>query len=308
MSDPQSDGETDPGADEADPRTDGGVEARAEESGLLSDVDLESVGVHAVLYGVAALFALPYLYMLTVSFQPRSEAIEAVPHWIPQTFTLEHYQFLFENSLIVQWTINTFLIAGVATLLILVADSMIAYALSRMDWPGQSVILVIIVASFMVPYYLNIVPLFTIVANLGLVNSYLGVILPAVASPLGVFMLYQFFKDIPEEYEEAARLDGFSNFQIYTRIILPLSRPVMTALALFMFVYNWNAFLWPLIVLQDNASYTLPIGLVSTLNAQIYRPGRTMAMALLASIPLILVFLVLQRYLVRAVELQGVTE
>ncbi|MFB6139115.1 MAG: carbohydrate ABC transporter permease [Halosimplex sp.] len=272
------------------------------------DVDLENLGVHAVLYGFAVLFAAPYLYMLTVSFQPRSDAIEPIPHWIPPEFTLQHYDYLLNNSLIVKWTINTFLIAGTATLLILIVDSMIAYAISRMDWPGQSAVLVIIVASFMVPYYLNIVPLFTIVANLGLVNSYLGVILPAVAGPLGVFMLYQFFKDIPEEYEEAARLDGFSNFQIYTRIILPLSRPVLTALGLFMFVYNWNAFLWPLIVLQDNASYTLPIGLVSTLNAQIYRPGRTMAMALLASVPLLLVFLVLQRYLVRAVELQGVTE
>lgn len=275
---------------------------------VTGDVSLENVGVHAVLYGFALLFAVPYAYMITVSFQPRSEAIEPIPHWIPQTFTLKHYEFLFENSLIIKWTINTFIIAGTATLLILIADSMIAYALSRMDWPGQTVILVIIVASFMVPYYLNIVPLFTIVANLGLVNSYAGVILPAVASPLGVFMLYQFFKDIPEEYEEAARLDGFSNFQIYTRIILPLSRPVLTALALFMFVFNWNAFLWPLIVLQDNASYTLPIGLVSMLNAQIYRPGRTMAMALIASVPLIVVFLALQKYLVRAVELQGVTE
>ncbi|MFC7140556.1 carbohydrate ABC transporter permease [Halosimplex aquaticum] len=286
-------------------------DARADRSRLdrlRDDWSLEDVGIHAVLYGFAILFAMPYFYMLTVSFQPRSEAIEPVPHWIPQTFTLQHYEYLFQNSLIVKWTFNTFLIAGTATLLILLADSMIAYSLSRMDWPGQSVILVIIVASFMVPYYLNIVPLFTIVANLGLVNSYLGVILPAVASPLGVFMLYQFFKDIPEEYEEAARLDGFSNFQIYTRIVLPLSRPVMTALGLFMFVYNWNAFLWPLIVLQDNASYTLPIGLVSTLNAQIYRPGRTMAMALIASVPLILMFLLLQRYLVRAVELQGVTE
>lgn len=275
---------------------------------LTENIDAESVLVHAFLYGIAVLFALPYLYMLTVSFQPRDIAIEPKPYWIPPEFTFEHYQWLLENSLIVEWTVNTFIIAGTATILILIADSMIAFSLSRLDWPGKSILLSLIVASFMVPYYLNIVPLFTIVSDLGLVNSYWGVILPAVANPLGVFMLYQFFKDIPEEYEEAARLDGFSNFQIYTRLILPLSKPILTALALFMFVYNWNAFLWPLIVLQDNSAYTLPIGLVSLQNAQIYRPGREMGAALLASLPLIVIFLWLQQYLVQAVEMQGVTE
>ncbi|WP_136689506.1 carbohydrate ABC transporter permease [Halorhabdus amylolytica] len=274
----------------------------------LANLDIESVGVHAFLYGVAILFMAPYVYMFTASFQPRSLAMEAQPYWIPPEITFEHYQWLLENSLIVDWTINTFAIAGVATVLILIADSMIAYSLSRLDWPGRGILLSIIVASFMVPYYLNIVPLFTIVSDLNLVSSPWGVILPAVANPLGVFMLYQFFKDIPEEYEEAARLDGFSNFQIYSRIILPLSKPIMTALALFMFVYNWNAFLWPLIVLQSNQAYTLPIGLVSLQNAQIYRPGRTLASAVIAALPLLIVFLILQRYLVRAVELQGVTE
>ena len=282
------------------------VDSRLER--LTENIDAESVLVHAFLYGIAVLFALPYLYMLTVSFQPRDIAIESKPYWIPPEFTLEHYQWLLANSLIVEWTINTFVIAGTATILILIADSMIAFSLSRLDWPGKSILLSLIVASFMVPYYLNIVPLFTIVSDLGLVNSYWGVILPAVANPLGVFMLYQFFKDIPEEYEEAARLDGFSNFQIYTRLILPLSKPILTALALFMFVYNWNAFLWPLIVLQDNSAYTLPIGLVSLQNAQIYRPGREMGAALLASLPLIVIFLWLQQYLVQAVEMQGVTE
>jgi multiple sugar transport system permease protein len=275
---------------------------------VLDGLDLERVASHSFLYVVAALFVVPYLYMVTVSFQPRSLAIEPQPHWIPPTVTLEHYQFLLEDSLIVQWTINTFIIAGGATLLILVLDSMIAFSLARLDWPGQAAVLSLIVASFMVPYYLNIVPLFTLIANLGLVNSLWGVILPAAAGPLGVFMLYQFFKDIPEEYEEAARLDGFSNFQIYTRIILPLSKPILTALGLFMFVWNWNQFLWPLIVLQDNAAFTLPIGLTSLLSGTIYRPGRIMAATVLASIPLFVVFLWLQQYLVRAVELQGVTE
>lgn len=275
---------------------------------LRSNYSFEDVLTHGYLYVLAALFVLPYLYMVAVSFQPRSLAIQPKPYWIPPAATLEHYQFLLNDSLIVEWTINTFVIAGVTTILVLLLDSMIAFSLARLDWPGQAVVLSVIVASFMVPYYLNIVPLFTLVANLGLVNSLWGVILPATAGPLGVFMLYQFFKDVPEEYEEAARLDGFSNFQVYTHIILPLSKPILTALGMFMFVWNWNQFLWPLIVLQDDGSFTLPIGLVSLLSGTIYRPGRIMAAAVLASIPLFIVFLWLQQHLVRAVELQGVTE
>lgn len=275
---------------------------------LRSNYSFEDVLTHGYLYVLAALFVLPYLYMVAVSFQPRSLAIQPKPYWIPPEATLEHYQFLLNDSLIVEWTINTFVIAGVTTILVLLLDSMIAFSLARLDWPGQAVVLSVIVASFMVPYYLNIVPLFTLVANLGLVNSLWGVILPATAGPLGVFMLYQFFKDVPEEYEEAARLDGFSNFQVYTHIILPLSKPILTALGMFMFVWNWNQFLWPLIVLQDDGSFTLPIGLVSLLSGTIYRPGRIMAAAVLASIPLFIVFLWLQQHLVRAVELQGVTE
>ncbi|WP_416841783.1 carbohydrate ABC transporter permease [Haloferax sp. DFSO52] len=271
-------------------------------------MSIEELASHSYLFVAAFLFVLPYLYMVVVSFQPRSLAIQPKPYWIPPEVTFEHYQFLLTESLIVEWTINTFVIAGITTLLVLVVDSMIAFSLARLDWPGQAAVLSIIVASFMVPYYLNIVPLFTLVANLGLVNSLWGVILPATAGPIGVFMLYQFFKDIPGEYEEAARLDGFSNFQVYRHIILPLSRPILTALGLFIFVWNWNQFLWPLIVLQDNAAFTLPIGLVSLLDGTIYRPGRIMAAAVLASIPLFVIFLWLQQHLVRAVELQGVTE
>jgi len=271
----------------------------------LTNVSPRTVGVYVFLYGTALLMAIPYLYTISRSFQPREYLVDPNPHWIPPEITFEYYEFLLSESLFVQWTINTFIIAGGATLIILVVDSMIAFSLTRLDWPGQSIVLSIILASFMVPYYMNIVPLYTIVSDLGMVNSYWGVILPAVASPLGVFLLYQFFRDIPEEYEEAARLDGFSTFQIYSRIILPLARPILAALGLFMFVYNWNAFLWPLIVLTNESAYTLPIGLVNLYQGNLETPGLHMAVTILASLPLFIVYLFFQGEIVRAVQMQG---
>ncbi|WP_222912824.1 carbohydrate ABC transporter permease [Natrinema sp. SYSU A 869] len=281
------------------------TDSTTQQTSRLDDVSLRSLGTHVVLYGVALLMAIPYLYTISRSFQPRKYLMDPKPHWIPPEITLEHYQYLLTESLFVQWTINTFVIAGGATIIILVVDSMIAFSLTRLDWPGQSIVMGVILASFMVPYYMNIVPLYTVVADLGLVNSYWGVILPAVASPLGVFLLYQFFRDIPDEYEEAARLDGFSTFQIYYRIILPLARPILASLALFMFVYNWNAFLWPLIVLSDESAYTLPIGLVNLYQGNITTPGLHMAVTVLASLPLFIVYLFFQGEIVRAVQVQG---
>lgn len=273
----------------------------------IGGVSLRSALVHAVMYGAAFLFLLPYLYMLSTSLMTRPEAIAPGMNWIPTPVTIASYMELLSGSLIVQWMINTLLISTVTTLLVLAADSMIAFALTRLDWPGQRHILSLIVASFMVPGFVNIIPLYLLISELGLINSYLAVILPFAAGPLGVFLLVQFFRDIPYELQEAAQLDGFSNFRIYTRIILPLSRSILTALALFMFVWSWNQFLWPLIVLQSEAAYTLPIGIVVLRDTFTYQPTVEMASAVIASGPLFVLFLLLQEQLMSAVEMQGVT-
>ncbi|MFH5800980.1 carbohydrate ABC transporter permease [Haladaptatus sp. DYF46] len=272
-----------------------------------SSITLRTVAVHAGLYGVAFLFLLPYIYMISLSIQPERFAISSTPHLIPPEITFANYTELLDSSLIIPWVINTFIVATVATVLVLIVDSMIAFSLTRLDWPGQSLLLSVIVASFLVPFYVNLVPLFTIVADLGLVSSLLGVILPAVANPLGVFLLYQFFRDIPDEYDEAARLDGFSNFQIYTRIILPISKPILSALAIFVFVFNWNQFVWPVVVLQSQSSFTLPLGLVVLRDTFTFQPGLTMASGVIAALPLFILFLLLQDRIIEAVQFQGMT-
>lgn len=270
-------------------------------------VSLRSALVHAAMYGAAFLFVIPYIYMISTSLTTQQQAVAVGMNWIPNPVTFGSYVELFTGSMIVQWAINTMLISTITTLLVLVVDSMIAFALTRLEWPGRRYLLGLIVASFMVPGFVNIIPLYLVVSDLGLLNSYLAVILPFAAGPLGVFLLAQFFRDIPYELQEAAQLDGFSNLRIYTHMILPLSKSILTALALFMFVWSWNQFLWPLIVLQNEAAYTLPIGVVVLQNTFTYQPALTMASAVVASGPLFVLFLLLQEQLMTAVEMQGVT-
>jgi multiple sugar transport system permease protein len=156
-----------------------------------------------------------------------------------------------------------------------------------------------------VPAFVNMIPLYQVVNELNLIDTLPAVILPFTALPLGVFMLVQFFRDIPMELEEAARLDGFSTFRIYSHIILPLAQPVLTALSLFIFVWSWNQFLWPLIVLQSDVNYTLAVGVVTVRNSHLIQVNLTMATMLVAAAPLFVVFLILQDKLISAVQIQA---
>lgn len=267
---------------------------------------VRKAGVYAVLYGTAFLFTIPYLWMVSASFQTRAEILDATPNFIPPEITFRWYDVLFTQSAIIQWTLNTIIIAAGTTIMVLIIDSMIAFSLTQLDWPGKRMIFSIIVASFMVPGIVNLIPVYTIIVDLGLINSYLGVILPSAAGALGVFMLVQFFRDFPESLIEAARLDGFSTPRIYAQIVLPMMKPALTALGLFIFIWTWNSFVWPLLILQGSTAYTLPIGLVTLRDNMVAsQPGIVMSSTVVASIPLFIVFLLLQKQLVRAVEMQG---
>ncbi|WP_276255995.1 carbohydrate ABC transporter permease [Halomontanus rarus] len=270
---------------------------------------LRTIALYAGLYGTAALFLIPYWYMFARSFMTRDLVYAEVPYMIPWEVTTYWYEYLLTSSLIGMWTVNTLILAGITTVVVILIDAMIAYSLTRLEWPGRRAVFAVIVASFMVPGIVNLVPVYIIVSELGLVNSVWGVVLPSAANPLGVFMLVQFFKDIPEELEEAARLDGFSRIRVFTHIVLPLMRSALAALGLFIFIWTWNAFVWPLLILQRETMYTLPIGLVTLQdNMGVTEPGVIMTSAVIASVPLLLVFLVMQKHLVRAVEMQGTTK
>ncbi len=271
----------------------------------LNAESLKLVGLYGFLYGTAFLFLLPYAWMVSTSLKPEQEVFSQVPQWIPTDVTFEWYVAVLTGAPMIRWFWNTFLIASATTIIVVVLNSMIAFSLTKLDWPGKRIVFGVIIASFMVPVFANMVPLFQVIAQFGLVNNPLAVILPFSAMPIGVFLLVQFFKDLPDEVIEAARLDGFSTFQIYYRIVLPLMKPAIAALSLYTFVYTWNQFLWPLIVLQQEAAFTLPVGIVAMQPTQVFQPGAEMAGTLLAVLPLFIVFLVLQEHLVNAVQAQG---
>jgi len=261
---------------------------------------------YVVLYGIAILFALPWFRLVSRSFTSLEEISEQGVTWIPSEIATRVWtEFILQENLILYWLFNTFLVATATTLLVVFIDSLIAFSLTRLDWPGKKVIFAIIITSFMVPAFVNMIPLYQVVNSLGLINSHWAVILPFSSLPLGVFLLVQFFRDIPEELEEAARLDGFSTFRIYAFLILPLARPVLTALGLFMYIWSWNQFLWPLIVLQSDQLYTLAIGVVTIRNSYLVDINLVMATMLVAAAPLFIVFLILQDKLISAVQMQA---
>ena len=268
---------------------------------------VRSVGVYAALYGAAALFLVPYAYMVSTSIKPEQYTFTSQPYWIPPELTTRWYEAVLAGAPIIQWGVNTFIIAATTTVLVVILDSMIAFSLTKLEWPGKRIVFTIIVASFMVPVFANMVPLYTIITDFGLINNPLAVILPFSAMPIGVFLFTQFFNDLPDSVIEAAKLDGFSTFQIYYKIVLPLMKPAIAALSLYTFVYTWNQFLWPLIVLQGQQQFTLPVGIVTMQPTQVFQPGAEMAGTFLAVLPLFIVFLVLQEHLVNAVQMQGTT-
>jgi len=261
--------------------------------------------LYVTMYGSALLFIVPYLWMVSGAFKTSQEMFSPEPDWIPSPVTFEWLGLILSNSQIVQWTINTVIIAVATTLIVVVVDSMIAYSLVHLDWPGRRVVLGLILASFMVPVYVNMVPLYVLVSDLGLLDSLWGVILPLTAFPLGVFMFFQFFRDMPEELFEAAKLDGFSSFQIYLRIVLPLMRSAIGALGLYIFVWSWNRFLWPLLVMTTESNYTVPVGIVAMQPTNTYQPQIRMMGSIFAALPLFLLLIVLQDKLVNAVQMQA---
>lgn len=270
--------------------------------------DGPSVGLYVVMYGIAAAFFIPFWRMFQLSVSSQDIIASGEFFWVPPDVTFEYWQrYLFQDLIIYRWAFNTLLIASITTFIVLVFDSMIAFSITRLSWPGQGIILGISLGSFMIPGYVNFIPLYTLINDLGMFNTYWAIILPFAAGPLGVFLLVQFFKDIPTELEEAARLDGFSSFRIYSRIILPLSTPILTALGLFNFVWSWNQFLWPLIVLNNDQLYTLPIGVVTLRSVNALAPNVIMTSLALASMPLFIVFLLFQDKLISGVQMQAGT-
>ncbi|NOX97549.1 MAG: carbohydrate ABC transporter permease [Nitrospirae bacterium] len=259
---------------------------------------------------VSLIFLFPILWMISSSLTPNSEVIQYPPRWIPSHPTLANYIEVFTTARTVRVgraLFNSAFVSVSTVILTLLVASLAAYPLARMEFKGKNALFIFILIGFMVPAQVTFVSLFLIFNSVGWLNTYQALILPAGASPFGVFLLRQFFLAIPKDLEDAARIDGCSRLRILFSIILPLSKPALATLSIFTFLGSWNSFLWPLIVMTDPKSMTVPVILayyVASFQSS-FKWGTLMAVAVVSSLPAVIIFLIFQKQFVRGIALTG---
>ncbi|MHB0704319.1 carbohydrate ABC transporter permease [Roseomonas mucosa] len=258
----------------------------------------------ALALGAAAMI-FPLYWMLATAIRPRSEVFQPVVSLIPQVLTLENFRNIWERHPFLTWTLNSTFIAMVAVVITVSVNLLCGYVFAKFRFPGRDVLFFAILGALMIPIQVILVPEFLVVSWLGLLNSPWGVILPRAAEAFGVFMVRQFMVSIPDELLEAARLDGAGEMRIFLRIVLPLSKPIIAVLVIFTFMWRWNDFAWPLVVLTDQDLFTLPLGLNLLRGEANPDWGGVMALALISLLPMLLIFLIFQRYLVQGIASTG---
>lgn len=265
--------------------------------------------VRYVLLAILALiYVSPILFMIVTSFKTRADAAGLPPSWIPDPFTTQAYESILSpasGTPVLLWFMNSLIAAALHAVLVVVTASLAAYPLARMRFRGRGIVFGTIIATLLIPPVILIIPNYLIVSNLGWLNTLVAIIIPTAASAFGVFFMRQFFLSLPAELEEAALIDGASRWDIFLRVILPLSRPAMATLALLAFLTNWNDFLWPVYVLFSADVQTLPAGLSTLQSANAVRYDLLMAGAVIASVPVLLLFMFLQRFIIEGVSRSG---
>lgn len=254
----------------------------------------------------AALVAFPFVWMVLTSLRTQQEIFSRPGHLIPATLDLDAYVRVWSELPFARLFLNSILFAGGATALSVFFDSLAAYALARLDFPGKTAAFYLVLATLMVPYQITLIPLFQTVFDLHWLNTYQGLIVPRATSAFGIFLLRQFFVTVPRDLDQAARIDGAGAFRIYWSIMLPLARPALATLSVFLFMNNWNDFLWPLVITSSTDMRTLPAGLALFSGQFVIEHAVLMAGATLSLLPLAVAFLFAQRYFVQGIATTGI--
>jgi multiple sugar transport system permease protein len=271
----------------------------------IRDVPIWLVGMFLV-----ALWAAPFVWMVSTSFKPPSQVMTANVEWLPREVTLENYRKVLEYP-VVTWALNSVIVAGVSTALCVLFGAMAGYALARLRFPGRNLIFLAFLASIMIPPEVGVVPLLLAMIKIGWASTYQALILPQIGNVLAVYIFRQYFLSFPRELEEVAIVDGAGPFRIFFRIALPLARSPMIAASVIVFTLNWNNFLWPLLVTFDEDMKTLPVGIAAfapVVGSHTQLEGYAVAMAAvtLLCIPSVALFLALQRYFIEGISTSGI--
>ncbi|MDH2427329.1 carbohydrate ABC transporter permease [Sphaerisporangium sp. TRM90804] len=255
---------------------------------------------------LAVVWLLPMAWAVATSLKPEADTVDIPASWVGEEVTLEAYRLVLGTGDILTWAVNSTVVAVIVTAMVVLFSAMAAYGFARTQFRGQRALLAVVLAGIFVPPQVLIAPLFVQMVALGLVDTWWGVILPQVAAPVMVYILYKFFQGVPPELEQAAFVDGAGRWRVFFQIVLPLSRPVLAAVAIFTFITTWNNFLWPFLVSTDPNTMTLPVGLANVVQGTFgVRYAQIMASVVLAGLPLLVVFVLFQRQIVRGVAHTG---
>ena len=259
-----------------------------------------------LLVALAASFIVPFVWQTLLSFSSNADTELISKTGLPPAWHPENYSLMMRLIPFGKYFFNSILVAAWITLIQVVSSAMAAYAFSRIQWPGRDKVFLLYLATMMIPDVVLMVPRFTIVLGLHMYNNYAGLIIPVSFSAFGTFLLRQFMLTIPPSLDEAAAIDGASHWQVFTRVILPLARPGLIVLAIFTFLFQYNSFFWPLILIKSQNLRTLPIGLLAFDTSYGQDTPKIMAASLLAMIPAALLFIIMQKYLVKGIQLGAV--
>jgi len=255
---------------------------------------------------LAVVWLVPLLWALDTSLKPEPETTRSPITWLPNAPTADAYRSVIDQGDLIRWFLNSSVVSVLVTGLTLLVSVLAAFGFSRTRFPGRQVLFGLIIAGILVPPQVLIVPLFQEMTGLGLVDTYWGIVLPQVVAPVMVFVLKKFFDGISRDYEDAARVDGASRWRIVWSVMVPMSRPILVAVGIFTFIGAWNNFLWPFIVTTDPSMMTIPVGLANVQGSYGLRYAQIMASAVLGGLPLLIVYALFQRHVVRGVGDAGI--
>jgi alpha-1,4-digalacturonate transport system permease protein len=260
---------------------------------------------YAGLIALTLLFLAPVVWAVLSSFKTRSELAQRPPGLLPDSFAPTNYTEALSRFEFGTYVTNSAIVTVSATVLTLVINSMAAYALAKYDFRGRNVLFLVTLGTIMIPLQIILIPLHQVAAGLGMTNSLLGMIIPPAATPTGVFLLRQYMLTIPDDLIEAARMDGAGELRIFLRLILPLCRPAIAVITIFSVIWRWNDFLWPLVIAQSQDLYTLPVALAQFNSEEVVPFNYILAMSVVSMIPVVVVFLVMQRQIVKGIAQTG---
>ncbi|MBW3634172.1 MAG: carbohydrate ABC transporter permease [Chloroflexi bacterium] len=257
----------------------------------------------AALILISSLTVFPLIWMVSSAFKTGTEVYTL--RIVPEVPTLDNFRYVFTQLPFARYMFNSFFVSATVTVVALFFHSMAAYALARLHFPGRELIFRLIFSTLLVSLPVILVPLFVLVRSMGMLNTYAGLIIPAIFNAFGIFLLRQFYLGIPQELEEAAILDGAGYWRVYANIILPLSRPILAALAVFFFLANWNSFLWPLTITSDPDLWVVQTGIASFQQQYASAQNYIMAASVVVAMPTMLLFFIFQRQLVESIKTSG---